>query len=80
MTQSLEKMQKMIFFSFHHSKIHRVTNYKTIKNRINKTRQHSTNKTKQNKTKKKKSLDFYLQIIKAQLFSVSGAVNVKFEN
>ena len=53
MTQSLEKMQKMIFFSFHHNIIHRVTNYIAIKNKINKTRQqYKQNKTKQNEEKK----------------------------
>ena len=30
------------FFSFYHNKIHPVTNYKAIKNKINKTRQHRT--------------------------------------
>ena len=31
------------FFSFYHNKIHPVTNYKAIKNKINETRQHRTN-------------------------------------
>ena len=46
-----------LFFSnffFYHNKIHRVTNYIAIKNKIIKTRQHRTNKKKQNKMKKKK--------------------------
>ena len=30
------------FLSFYHNKIHPVTNYKAIKNKINKTRQHKT--------------------------------------
>ena len=45
------------FFSFHNNKIHPVTNYKAIKNKINKTRQHRTfffQQTKQQKKKTKK--------------------------
>ena len=45
---------KKLFFSFYYNKIHQVTNYTAIKNKINKTRQHRTNKRKQNKTKKRK--------------------------
>ena len=41
------------FLSFYCNKIHQVTNYVAIKNKINKTRQHKTNKRKQNKTKEK---------------------------
>ena len=32
----------LLFFSFYHCKIHPVTNYKAVKNKINKTRQHRT--------------------------------------
>ena len=57
----------IFFFSFHPNKIHPVTNYKAIKNKINKTRQHrakkffSTNKTttttkKNNNNKKEKEM------------------------
>ena len=45
---------KKLFFSFYYNKIHQVTNYTAIKNKINKTRQHRTNKRKQNKIKKRK--------------------------
>ena len=45
----------LFFFSFCHNKIHPVTNYKAIKNKINKTRQHKkfflTNKTATRTTK-----------------------------
>ena len=44
----------LIFFSFYHNKIHPVTNYKAIKNKINKTRQHRTFFFKTNKTTTKK--------------------------
>ena len=51
-----------VSFSFYHNKIHWVTSYKDIKNKINKTRQHRTNKEKQtnkqtNKTKPKRKQD-----------------------
>ena len=39
------------FFFSNHNKIHRVTNYLAIKNKINKTRQHRTNKPKQTEKK-----------------------------
>ena len=42
-----------IFFPFYYNKIHQVTNYIAITNKINKTRQHRTNKRKQNKMKEK---------------------------
>ena len=42
-----------LFFSFYYNKIHQVTNYIAIQNKINKTRQNRTNKRKQNKTKEK---------------------------
>ena len=46
------------FFSFYHNKIHPVTNYKAIKNKINKTRQHKTiffKQTKQQQQQQKKT-------------------------
>ena len=39
-----------IFFSFYYNKIHSVTNYKSINNKINKTRQHRTKNVLTNKT------------------------------
>ena len=44
---------KKIFLSLYHNKIHRVTNYVAIKNKINKARQQGTSKRKQNKLEKK---------------------------
>ena len=44
---------KNSFFSSYHSKMHRVTKYIAVKNKINKARQYRTNKRKQNKIKKK---------------------------
>ena len=38
------------FFSFYYNKIHSVTNYKSINNKINKTRQHRTKNVLTNKT------------------------------
>ena len=43
----------VFFFSFYHNKIHRVTNYIAIKNKIYKTRQHGTNKQTNKKNNKK---------------------------
>ena len=42
----------LIFFSFYYNKIHPVTNYKSINNKINKTRQRRTKKVLTNKTEK----------------------------
>ena len=51
----------LFFFSFYHNKTHPVTNYKSIKNKMNKTREHRTknffnnkNNGKNNKKKKRK--------------------------